>query len=44
MTTKTKQNLSCINGIRVLSMIWIIFGHSIEWTDYSLFSKISQVR
>ena len=26
--TNTANNLSCINGIRFLSMAWVIFGHS----------------
>ncbi len=44
ITTKTNENLSCIHGIRVLTMVWIIFGHTIEWADWNLYSKISEYK
>ncbi len=40
MSTKTNENLSCLNGIRVLSIFWIIFGHTIEWADWNQYSKV----
>jgi hypothetical protein len=39
LSTKNKQSMSCVNGLRVLAMVWVIFGHIVEWADWALFSN-----
>ena len=39
LAKRTSEALPCIHGIRVISMIWIIFGHSTDWLDYNIFSR-----
>jgi hypothetical protein len=42
--TETIENFSCIHGIKFVSMVWIILGHTIEWADYNLYSKSFQIK
>lgn len=39
MSTKTNTELSCIEGMRVLTMFYIIVGHVIELADVGLYSN-----
>jgi hypothetical protein len=39
-STKNKQSMSCVNGLRVLAIVWVILGHFVEWADWALFSNI----
>ena len=34
------ETLWSINGIRTLTIIWIVMGHSIEWSEHRLFSRL----
>lgn len=41
----TKSNgdeLNCIHGIRFVTMVWIIIGHTLEWNNLNIFSKSNQ--
>jgi hypothetical protein len=40
LSTKADQDISCIHGIRFFSMVWVVIGHSINWTDLNLLSTI----
>jgi hypothetical protein len=37
-STQTSRELSCINGLRVISIVWVITGHLTGWIDWSLIS------
>lgn len=39
-SSASTKDLTCIHGIRVLTFIWIIFGHTAAWVNYQIFSKI----
>jgi hypothetical protein len=39
LSTQTSQELSCINGLRVISIVWVITGHLTAWIDWSLISN-----
>jgi len=39
LSTQTSQELSCINGLRVISIVWVITGHLTGWIDWSLISN-----
>jgi len=41
LSTKPDQEISCIHGIRFFSMVWVVIGHSINWTDLNLLSTKS---
>jgi hypothetical protein len=38
LSTKADQEISCIHGIRFFTMVWVVIGHSINWTDLNLLS------
>jgi hypothetical protein len=38
-TNTDSKQLSCIHGIRFLSVSWIILGHSMLWSNYQIYSK-----
>ena len=39
---RTSTMFSCIHGIRVITILWIILGHTIEWSNYKIFSRSFQ--
>jgi len=39
LSTQTNQELSCINGLRVISIVWVIIGHLTAWVDWTLISN-----
>ncbi|XP_046378688.2 uncharacterized protein LOC124150714 [Haliotis rufescens] len=39
-TASGEGNLGCIHGIRVLSMAWVIFGHSASWSPLKTVENI----
>jgi len=43
MSPETDQELSCLHGIRVMTIIWVIFGHTIEWTYWGIYSNINRL-
>jgi hypothetical protein len=43
ISTQRTAKLSCLCGLRVLTLFWVIFGHSIEWTDWTIYSKYSKI-
>jgi hypothetical protein len=44
-SSKSNEALSCINGIRAITITWIIIAHSLAWSDNKLFSnyKLSHI-
>jgi hypothetical protein len=40
LSTQTNQELSCLNGIRFITMIWVVIGHNVNWTDLNLISIV----
>jgi hypothetical protein len=42
---QSNEALSCINGIRVITITWIIIAHTLAWSDNKLLSnyKLSDI-
>ena len=41
---RSSEVFPCIHGIRVLTLVWVIFSHSTEWTNFQLFSRAFRVK
>jgi hypothetical protein len=41
---RSSEEFECIHGIRVLTLVWVIFSHSTEWTNFQLYSRSFQVK
>jgi hypothetical protein len=41
---RSSEEFPCIHGIRVFTLVWVIFSHSAEWTNFQLFSRSFQVK
>lgn len=41
---RSSEEFPCIHGIRVFTLLWVIFSHSAEWTNFQLFSRSFQVK
>jgi hypothetical protein len=39
ISMKRNEELSCICGLRVWVLIWVICCHTIDWTDWTIYSK-----
>ncbi|CAG2173821.1 unnamed protein product [Oppiella nova] len=44
MATDKKPELSCVDGIRVLAMVYIVATHAIEYTDWSLYKDTFKLK
>lgn len=33
------DELSCVHGIRVLTICWIIMGHTLDWNNLNVYRK-----
>jgi len=42
LSSKTDNEISCIHGIRVITITWVIFGHSIDWTYWGIYSNVDR--
>jgi len=40
MSPQTTEKLTCIDGLRVICITWIVLGHVASWTHYQVFSKL----
>lgn len=41
---KSKSNLKCLHGLKVLSLSWVILGHTAQWPGYIAYSKLNILR
>ncbi len=39
ISIKRNEELSCICGLRVWVLIWVIYCHTIDWTDWTIYSE-----
>ncbi|XP_054167794.1 nose resistant to fluoxetine protein 6-like [Oppia nitens] len=39
LSPQTSETLSCLHGIRVLTIFWVVLGHTIVWVHFQMFSK-----
>ncbi len=38
--TKSSENdFACIHALRVFSISWIVFGHTLEWNSLNMYRK-----
>lgn len=37
--TKSYEDLSCVHGLRFVTMIWIIIAHTLEWNNLNTFRE-----
>ena len=44
LAKRSSDALPCIHGIRVFSIIWVVFGHTMLWMNYQLFSRSFRVK
>lgn len=42
-TAGTHADLECIHGLRFFSMMWVIYGHTILYTEYQSFTHFYNV-
>lgn len=40
---RTRNEISCINGIRCITMSWIVTTHTMQYNDWSAFARTRQV-
>jgi hypothetical protein len=38
LSPQTTENLSCLHGIRVITIFWVILGHTVVWVHFQMFS------
>lgn len=41
--TRSPRDISCLHGIRCLTMIWIIITHTMQYNDWSAFARAREV-
>ncbi|CAG2103571.1 unnamed protein product, partial [Medioppia subpectinata] len=44
LSNESSERFACIHGLRVLTLVWVVFSHSTEWTNFQLFSRSFRVR
>ena len=41
-TKSIEDELSCVHGLRFITIIWIMLAHTMEWTNLNIYRKISK--
>jgi hypothetical protein len=36
---KQNESLTCLHGLRLLSIVWVVFGHCYGWISFQIFRR-----